>query len=86
MLYKMDINFSRKPSNRDRLQFRHCLLLHPLRSLLTMLGIFIGGPASLDYLRDFNRWLTRIIVEKALGGRVPATDPQDPSTDPPTSG
>ena len=48
-------------------------------------GIYIGGTASLDYFRDFNRWLTRIVVEK-LGGRIPATDGPKPSTDPPGGG
>lgn len=50
-----------------------------------LLGIFIGGPASLDYFRDFNRWLTRIIVERLFGAKIPATDPPDPTSDPPAS-
>lgn len=48
-----------------------------------LVGIWIGGQASLDYLRDFNRWLTRMVVEKLLGGKVPAGDSQAPTTDPP---
>ncbi len=47
-----------------------------------LVGIWIGGTASLDYLRDFNRWLTRVVVEK-LGGRVPATDGPTHATEPP---
>jgi len=50
-----------------------------------LVGIGIGGPASLDYLRDFNRWLTRKVVEW-LGGKIPASDGQAPTTDPPTGG
>jgi len=48
-------------------------------------GIAIGGTASLDYLRDFNRWFTRVVVEW-LGGKVPATDGPKPTADPPTGG
>ncbi len=39
-----------------------------------LVGIWIGGQAAMAYLRDFNRWLVRVVVEKGLGGKVPAVE------------
>ncbi len=49
-------------------------------------GIWIGGPACLDYFRDFNRWFTRVVVEKVLGGTIAASEGPDPTAEPPAGG